>query len=146
MLRTVAGVLVGFIAMFATVIALFGAVDVGMDPERLLEPGVYAPGLLVCVLGCGIGLLGAVVGGIVARKLGATRTAVLVLTLIVIALGGTKAVGSLSQQPRQPEARPAGEFDLVKRMKMVEPTWVAMANPVIGAVGLLLGGRAWRRV
>jgi hypothetical protein len=145
MLRTVAGVLVGYIATAVLVAVGLVASAFALGPDVVLEPGLYAPSLLYCAVGLGISFIGALLGGFVARKLGGTRTAVLVLALIVVGFGGAMAAGNLGKPAPEPAPRSPGEHDPIKLQSVREPAWLALSQPFVGAVGLLVGGRAWRR-
>jgi hypothetical protein len=145
MLRTLAGVLVGYITLAIAVIAGMLGLAAAIGRDNTLEPGRYAPSTSFCVLSLAVSFAAALLGGWVARKLGGTRTAVLILALLVAVLGGGMAAKNLSQPRAEPEPRAENEADSAKLMAMREPEWLVLTNPVLGAFGLLLGGRALRR-
>lgn len=86
-----------------------------------------------------ITVLGAIFGGWLCAKIGRGRKPAMVLAAIVLVLGGTMAFFTLQKpfpaDPRDPSMT-------VKQIMEIgrEPTWLAIFNPIGGAVGVLIGG------
>jgi len=58
---------------------------------------------------------------------------------VIVAVGILSLMAALGKEPPGPRTTDVGMFDAMS--KAVMPFWVAALNPLIGLVGVLLGGR-----
>ncbi len=159
MIRGILAVIVGFIVMVVWVI---GTTLAGMATltDLVLDESTREASLTWCLIQIGLGLVGGVIGGFLAAAIGAgpKKTPVKVLAGLVLVLGmGQAAMMTFGLMP-QPEPssevlfnEPAGEsspewLDKLKAISEAEqPTWFSFTIPVVGLVGVLLGGKLKRK-
>jgi hypothetical protein len=85
-----------------------------------------------------VGILAAIIGGwvcaLIARSFGAAK----VLALVVIVLGLALAIPTfIENPPTEPRTADVSSSDAMMRAQT--PQWIAVVNPVIGAIGVLIG-------
>jgi hypothetical protein len=145
MIRAIGSVVVGYVAMFATIFLTFSGLYLLLGQDLSFRPGSYEPSALWTaasfVLGAGAAVLGGVVCGWVARS--ATPPKVLAGVVLVIGLLSAIPVLTAASAPAQARTGEVGNLDAMTRAK--QPAWVAVANPFVGLAGVLLGGRLRRR-
>lgn len=141
MLRTIFGVILGYITMAVLVFVTFTAIYLAIGADKAFEPGTYDPSVLWIVImfavGLGAGIAGGYVSATVARQMWAPK----VLALLVLVLGLLFALPAALATKDKPNTR-AGDvsnFDAMQEART--PTWVALLNPVVGVAGVLLGAR-----
>ena len=144
MLRTLGGVVGGYIAMVIVIIALFTLAYSIMGPDRAFLPGSYTVSSSWIILSIVVSLLAAIIGGIVAASIGKGTRAPLVLAVLVLVISGIMAA-------YEEMKRPGGELTEVIRDSNVsytdvmqygrQPAWIVFLNPVIGFAGVLVGAR-----
>lgn len=139
MIRSVIAVIASYIAMAIVVLALFSGMWFGLGPDRLLKPGSYQGSIVITILAPSITIIAGLFGGWMCAKIARGTKPVLVLAGIVVVLGGLLAAFTL-QKPYPADPRPEGMT--VQQIMEIgrEPTWFAIANPIIGAAAILLGG------
>jgi uncharacterized membrane protein YfcA len=111
--------------------------------ERAFEPGSYRPSLAWCLTMAVLGLPPALLGGWLCARVAASAKAVIALAILVVVLGLLMAVPTLSS-PQNTSPRPANVPNMEAMMKAQTPPWIAFLNPVIGVVGVMVGGRSRR--
>jgi hypothetical protein len=141
MLRVILSVVVGYVVMAGMVMGLFSIAYLSMGTERAFKPGTYDVSMLWCLLSLVLGFGAAIVGGLVAgfiarRPSGPTSLAILILVLGVLFAIPVVLVPADDLPPRDGDV---SNFDAMQQAR--QPAWVALLNPVVGAVGVLLGGR-----
>jgi hypothetical protein len=142
MLRAIVAVVVGYVVMFALVFASLTAAYLGMGADRAFKSGSYEVSGLWMVVSFVLSFLAAVGGGFVCGWIARRRTPVMVLAGLVLVLGlAMTAVGALAPTEGRPTTR-SGDVSNMDAMKDARtPTWICLLNPLIGAAGVLLGGR-----
>ena len=144
MLRTVLGVLAGYLVM--SVISLLGLAIlwVVFGAEAAFREGTTVASGLWAGANCAIGLAAAVVGGLVAAAIGRhpTRLPVKVLAGLVLVLGLILAFFQLGGEPFPlPEGKTVAELTFIEAGAVaVSPTWYNFAIPLIGSLGVMIGG------
>lgn len=151
-LRIAAGVVVGYVAMGALVLASTGVAWLILGAEAAFRTGSQVASAPWSALMCLFGFAAAAVGGCLAAAVGRqeTRTPEQVLAGLVLALGFASA---LMQLGAEPPPLPAGQTTAQLTWSeagraAVSPTWYNFSIPCIGAAGVLLGpalGARWRR-
>ncbi len=139
MLRSILSVIVSYIAMFIFIVVTFMGLWFGMGVDGLLQPGSYKGNMLLCIAVPCITIIAGILGGRLCFKIARGRKPVMVLAGIVFVLGAITAYFTL-QKPELTGTRPAGMKVQELMEKGREPTWVAVSNPIIGALGVLVGG------
>lgn len=142
-MRTVAGVVVGYLVMTIVVFASFMGLYAVLGPERSFLPERYDPSPVWITASILLGFLAAMLGGYVAYAVGRTVTAPRALAGFVLILGLVLAIPSLrpaAEDPR-PDVR-VGDVPALQAMSNARmPAWLALLNPVLGFAGALYGGR-----
>lgn len=148
MLRSIGSAVVGYIAIFLVVfVSLTGAyLLVGVD--RAFRPGVYDVSALWVVISIAVGIGAALVGGWVSRKVAGQVLGPRLLAGLVFVLGLAMAVPALtagggSDAGSEPVAERTSEVGPMEAMQQAKSPLVAvLLNPLIGMVGVLVGGGA----
>lgn len=144
MFRKILAVVVGLIVMMVIVSAGFTAGVFGLGLDWILEPGRYEATLRWSLIAMVIGLVAAVAGGLVCALVSRSSGAPKVLAACVLVLGVVSAITTIASPRPEAGPRPAGELMADTLKKLEEPKWVAIANPVVGFVGVVVGARMGR--
>jgi uncharacterized membrane protein len=139
MLRSTAAVVFSYIAMAIIVVVAFAGLWLGLGPDRLLEPGTWKGNMILTIGAPAITVVAGLFGGWMCAKIGRDKRSVISLATLVLVLGMIMAYFTL----QKPE--PTGPRDPGLTMEQImekgrEPTWVAISNPILGAVAVLIAG------
>lgn len=134
------GVVVGYVAIVAIIFLSFSALYLVIGAEGAYQPGSYQVSMLWILASAILGLIAAVIGGFLCKKISGSRGAVQVFAGIVLVLGLIMGiVQAVSPAPAE-EARPAEVSNMEAMQKSQQPLWVAFMNPFLGAIGIIIGG------
>lgn len=141
---SLAGAIAGYIVMAIFIIATFAAAFPILGIDRFFAPGTYEASTSWIVLSLVLGLTGAVLGGWVAGYISPKAHAVPTLAALVLVFGLFSAQAAQNEDiprggPRGPNATMS---DVMANAR--QPTWITFLNPLLGAVGVLIGGRRKR--
>lgn len=139
MLKNILGVIIGYAVMFVFIMVTFGAAYFALGTDGAFQPGTYDVTFLWVVIMIILGFIAAVVGGVVCKAISKNQNAVLALVAVVIVLGIISAIPSLSHEAGAP--RPADVDSMTAMQNAQQPVWFAFLNPLIGAAGVMVGGR-----
>lgn len=140
MVRFLGSIVVGYVVMAATVIALFAAAHPLLGVERLFEPGTYEAARGWILLSFAISLLAAMTGGAVCARLAPATSAPIWLAAIVLVLGGLMAIPLVAgASSSRGGVRAPGSTMTDAMAQAQQPKWVALLNPLVGALGVLMG-------
>jgi hypothetical protein len=143
-LRPVLAVVVGYLVMVIFVTALTVGLALALGTEGVYESGTFHIKPAVSIAAIPIGLVNGMLGGFVCSLIARTRTPVIVLMCLVILLGVGEAVVRMQKPDPGPRAASLSFAEVTFHAN--PPTWFAFAHPLVGAVGILLGGRrAWSK-
>ena len=143
--RAIVSVVVGYVVMFAAIFLLFSGLYLLLGQTLSFRPDSYEPSALWTAVSFALGIVAAVLGGHVCARLARTATPPKVLAGVVLVIGLLSAVPVLMAAATPAEARTGAAGNLDAMMKAKQPTWVALANPFVGFVGVLLGARLRRK-
>jgi uncharacterized membrane protein YfcA len=111
-----------------------------LGPDLAFKPDTFEPSTLWLVVCFAFSLLAAVAGGFVCSRIsgpGATK----VLAGLVLVLGILMALPALNTAAdTRPTVRLPDTPSLTAMQNQRQPPWAAMSFPLIGAVGVLIGG------
>lgn len=145
MFRSILAAISGYIVMFLIVMLGFAACWLGLGSEFAFEENTTTASLGLTLCSLVSGLFAAIVGGRVAAMIGGRygKRAVNVLAGMILVLGALSAIG---QSFVEPTPLPAGvsvsDLEFVDAgTYAVSPPWYHYAIPVVGIVGVLIGGR-----
>jgi Co/Zn/Cd efflux system component len=139
MLRSVLGIIVGYAALSLFFFAAFSCVYFTLGVERIFQSDSYEVSTLWLTLSAAIGLGGAILGGYVCAAISRSkRTCELFAAIVLIIL-----VAFCIPKIRDPNPHVrAGDVSFMDSMRLTQmPLWMHVLNPVLGAVGVLLGAR-----
>ncbi len=142
MWRNTGAVIVGYMVMFAVVFVTFSIAFLILGTNGAVVEGSYDVTVLWLLVSFVLGLMAAVAGGIVCAAVAKGPKTPLALAGLVLVLGLLMAVPVLTaSDDDQPKTREAdvGTFDAMQQAK--QPVWVALANPFVGFIGVVIGAR-----
>lgn len=139
MLRSIAGVIVGYAVISLFFLATFTGVYFALGVERIFQSDSYEVSTFWLVLSAAISLLGSALGGYVCAAISRSkRTCELFAAIVLIIL-------VLFCIPKMRDPNPhvrAGDVPYLDAMRLTQmPFWMHVLNPILGAVGVLLGAR-----
>lgn len=142
MLRIIGGVVLGYVSMAAVVFAGLTGAYLALGADRAFQSGLYDVSAVWVAISLVVGLGAALLGGWVARRVSRTARGPWLLAGLIVVLGAGLAVAALLGEPAATGARTGalGPFDAMQQA--TTPIWVMLLNPVVGAIGALVGGGA----
>jgi MFS family permease len=138
--RNILAIVAGYIVMFAIVMATLSGAYMAMGADRAFKAGTYGVTGLWIAVSVVMSFVAAMVGGTIAARVGRGTRAASLLAVVVVILGVILAIPSLDA-PEPGEPRTGNVSNVAAMMNAQQPPFVSFLNPVIGAVGVLLGGR-----
>lgn len=138
-LRTVAGVVVGYLFMAILAIACTLGVWASLGVDGLLQPGTFR-GNITFNLSTGlIAAITSVGGGWVCRKLGNSTAAPKALAGLIFVIAMSVSIAELGKSDPRPRAPGATVIETLAQDNVQTPTWLALLYPAIGTLGVLAG-------
>lgn len=138
--RAILAVIVGYIVMAAMVFGLFTGAYLLLGADGAFKPNSWEVSTTWLAASFVLGLIAAVMGGLVCSAIARRTGPVLGLIIVVLVLGAVSALMQLSKEAPQGD-RPStlSNFEAMTHARM--PMSSAILNPLIGAAGVFLGGR-----
>ena len=140
MLKSIVGVIVGYVAMFSVAFAAYSAAYLGLGTERVFEPGTYALSSMWIGLVIAITLIAGLIAGLTCAAISKNRTAGLVLALIVFVLSLVFELPNIMKD-HTPVARTGDVSNLEVMEKGQAPAWLCILIPFLGGAAVLMGTR-----
>lgn len=137
--KNIGAAVLGWVAMFAGVFVLMSVFWMVLGADGAFRAGSWDVSVGWSLGSVVIGLLAAVIGGFVCAKVSADVWGVRFLIGLVLVLGVILALPDASAAAPSPRPDDIGMFEAI--MSAQQPGWLAWLNPVLGAVGALLGAR-----
>lgn len=146
MARTIVGIIVGYITMFLLVFLVFTCVFLLMGTEWSFKPNSFDASnqwiAMSLIANLAIGIIGGLVCALIARG----GKAPLILAVVVFVLGLLLAIPAVIAHNAGANLVRTGSTTQMEAMqKAREPIWVPFTFPIIGAVGVLIGGKLKKR-
>ena len=141
MLRIIGSVILGYAVMAALVFATFTLAYFAMGADKAFQPGTYDVTPLWLAVSFVLSLIAAVFGGKVCASVGRKSSAVNGLVGLVLILGLLSAVPAFTTSSSV-IVRAGDVPNLEAMMNAKEPAWFALLLPVIGVVGVKIGGKS----
>ena len=146
MLRSALAVIVGYIVMFVLQVAAFMTIYTLMGANWSFRPASYEASTRWTVMQFGVILVTAIIAGLICAAIARGGKATLALAAVVLVLGLALACASTAWRPSDTHEIRTGNVPNMEAMsKARHPAWVIFLGPVIGAVGVLIGGKLKRR-
>jgi len=141
MLKIIGGVILGYLAMALVVFISLTVAYLSMGADRAFKPGVYEVTMLWLTVMFVVSIVAAIVGGKVCALIAKNVKATFALAGLVLILGLLSAIPSFTSAGSESKARTGDVPNTEAMMSAKQPAWVALLMPVIGVVGVMLGGR-----
>ena len=145
MARSIIGVIVGYIVMFILQVAAFMTIYTIVGPDWSFEPGSYQASTRWTVMQFTVILVTSIIAGLVCAIIAKGGKAPLVLAGVVLLLGLALGALAITMRPADTHEVRTGNVPNMEAMsKARHPMWVVFLGPVIGAVGIAIGGKLKR--
>lgn len=142
MLRSILAAIVGYVALVAVVLAGVATAWMALGGAGAFAGEGPAPSTPWIVLNLLSGLIAAVIGGLVARRIGRSQSAVRILVGLVLVLGLLSALFADGPDDKEPIDKPVAELGFFEAGQYAaQPTWYNWVVPLVGAAGVIFGGR-----
>jgi magnesium-transporting ATPase (P-type) len=146
MVRSVLAVIVAYILMFILQVAVFMTIYTLMGADWSFKPASYQASTRWTLMQFAVVLVTCIIAGLICAVIAKGGKAPLVLAAVVLVLGLGLALLSTAMRPADTnEVRTGNVPNMVAMSKARHPGWVVFLGPVIGAVGVLIGGKLRRR-
>ena len=146
MLRSALGVIVGYIVMFILQVVAFMTIYSLMGANWSFKPESYEASTRWTVMQFVVILVTTIIAGLICAIIARGGKAQLALAAVVLVLGLALAAASTAFRPADTHEVRTGNVPNMEAMsKARHPSWVMFLGPVIGAVGVLIGGKLKRR-
>ncbi len=140
--RIVGGVIAGYVTMFVGVFILFSLAWMVLGADGAFHAGSWDVSAAWIGLSIVIGFLAAVAGGYLCALIARNPRGPQSLVVVVVVLGLLMALPVLfGAGTDAPAVRPAavGMFEAMQYAQ--QPGWTAVLNPLLGALGVVIGAR-----
>ena len=145
-MRSALGVIVGYILMFILQVAAFMTIYTVMGANWSFKPASYQASTRWTVMQFVVVFVTAAIAGLVCAIIARGGKATLVLAAVVLVLGFALGVASTTMRPADTHEARTGDVANMEAMgKARHPMWVVFLGPVIGALGVVAGGKLKRR-
>jgi hypothetical protein len=144
-MRIALGVIAGYLVTACAVFLLFTLAYLLLGADGSFRSGTYEVSTTWIVVSFVLSLLAAIAGGMVSRMIGRSHLAPLILAVAVVLIGIILAVPVLRGTDSRPVLRTGEVGNLEAMQNARQPASVALLNPLVGAIGVFIGGRLRRR-
>ncbi|MGD8700219.1 MAG: hypothetical protein PVJ43_13065 [Gemmatimonadales bacterium] len=141
MVRAIGSVVLGYVVMAVAVFATFSVAYLLLGADGSFKPGTYDVSTLWLVVSIVLSFGAAVLGGFVCAAVAKRSKPPKVLAAIVLVLGLALAMPTLTGGDGDPMPRPDDVDNVEAMQNAVQPLWITLLNPLIGAAGVLVGAR-----
>ncbi|MCH7878474.1 MAG: hypothetical protein IH914_04055 [candidate division Zixibacteria bacterium] len=140
--KKILAVIIGYVVMVAFIFITFTVAYLAMGADGAFNPGVYDVSTLWIAITIVLGIVAAILGGLVCVMIAKTQQAAKILAGLVLALGLAVAIPvAMGPDEDTPDVR-SGDVAVMESMKVArQPIWVAFLNPFIGVMGVMIGAR-----
>lgn len=142
MLKVIGSAVAGYVVMFISVMILMTLSWFILGADGAFKPGVWEVTGLWLFLMIASAAIAAVAGGYTASAISSDDRVPKVLIAVVVVMGVLSALPLiLGSVPTPPLPRP-DELPMMEAMTNgIQPLWIALLNPLVGAAGVLAGSR-----
>jgi hypothetical protein len=139
-LKSVLGVIFGYIVMAVFAFATFTSAYLLLGVDRAFEAESYTVSTLWMVLMIAVAIIGGILGGLTCAATSKSKVACMAFAIILLALGLIVAIPAAMKE-RPATARPSDVPNLQAMQMAQTPTWLLLLNPVLGATSVVVGAR-----
>jgi hypothetical protein len=140
MLKSILGVVVGYLVMAFVAFAAYTAAYLGLGTDRVFEADTFALSGMWIGLMIAITFIAGLIGGLTCAAISKSRTTGLVFALIVFVLSLVFAVPNIMKD-HTPVARTGDVSNLEAMQKAQPPAWLCVLNPFLAGAAVLMGTR-----
>jgi ABC-type xylose transport system permease subunit len=145
MIRGILAVIIGYVAFSAVMMGAFSGAYAVLQADGSFEAGNWKVSTTwIGVLLAGY-LIAALFGGWIASKIAAGPGGVKALAVILFLVGMAVAVMEMTVEKEDPGPRTADVSNMDAMMNAQQPLWVIFLTPVIGLIGVSIGGRGAKK-
>ncbi len=139
--RVIGSVILGYIAMFMAVFVGMSAAWAALGPGGSFKPGSWDVSFVWVLVTVCVGFAAAVVGGLTSAAIAKDARGPKALAVVVVLLGLAFAIPVLTTAVNVAElgVRPETVPMMEAMTKAQSPKWLALLNPLLGAVGVMIG-------
>src|SRR5215813_11766550 len=146
MARSIIAVIAGYVAMFVLVFVTFTCVFLLMGTEWSFKPNSFEASNRWIAMSLVANLVIGIIGGFICALIARGSKAPIALAIVVFALGMLLAIPSMmAHKAGAGEVRTGNVSQMEAMTKANEPLWVPFTFPIIGAIGVLIGGKLKRQ-
>jgi hypothetical protein len=142
--RSILAVVLSYIVLFIVLFCVLTVAYLAMGPDGAFRPGSFRPSMVWSVIEIVVGLGAAVLAGWICIAIARRQGAVTALVVVILVIGALSAIPVFMAAGAPEGVREGGLSNMQAMMQARQPVWMAIVNPVIGAVGVLLGSRLKR--
>ena len=139
--KVIGGAVAGYVVMFVTVFLLMTLGWTALGAGGSFQPGSWETSRVWVAVTLAVDILAALGGGYVAMLIAKRPLGPQILAGLVVVLGLLMSIPMFTADPSALGPRP----DVVSMMdamnKAQQPLWLVIANPILGGVFALVGGR-----
>jgi|ERR1043166_5781646 FtsH-binding integral membrane protein len=140
MVKSIVGVIVGYIAVTLFAFAVCTCAYLGLGVERVFEPESYDVSTIWIVIMIGVALVGGVLGGLICAAISKSKGACMAFAIVILVVGIIAAVVTgMKEHPTTPRSGDVSNLEAMTKAQT--PAWLCYVNPALGAVGVMLGAR-----
>lgn len=140
--KIIGSVLAGYVIMFAAVFALMTGAWFALGAGGAFEAGTWNVSGAWMLTSVAVGLVAAILGGYGCAAIARDRRGPVWLSVLVLVLGVLFAIPALTGAGAGvAEPRPEIVSMVDAMSNAVQPGWLALLNPVLGVVGVMIGAR-----
>jgi hypothetical protein len=145
-MRSAIGVIVGYILMFVLQVAAFMTIYTVMGANWSFKPASYQASTRWTVMQFVVIFVTAAIAGLACAIIARGGKATLLLAAVVLVIGFALGVLGTAMRPADTHEVRTGDVANMEAMsKARHPMWVVFLGPVIGALGVVVGGKLKRR-
>lgn len=144
-MRAVGAVVAGYLVMLILVVGLMTGLYLTLGPDGAFASGSYEPSTVWLIASTLLSITAALAGGFVCAVIAGRGGAPKALAIVVLVIGVLTAALVMNpvSDPR-PTVRTPSTPTMEAMMNARQPDWVSWTNPLIGAIGVLVGA-SWRK-
>jgi undecaprenyl pyrophosphate phosphatase UppP len=132
--------------MFALVFVAFTCAYLLMGADNAFKPRTYQASNRWMAMSFVVNIVIAIIAGFICAVIAKGGRAPVALAVVVFVLGLLLAIPSIMAQKDKPDMVRIGNVSNMEAMQRAkEPVWFPFAFPIVGAIGVLIGGKLKRR-
>ncbi|MDX2065375.1 MAG: hypothetical protein SFX74_06500 [Fimbriimonadaceae bacterium] len=135
-MKTLVGVILGYLVMFVTLFVLLSALYAALGPDGVFLPKSYTPSAGWIIFMQVGQMVAALAAGYVAYKLGGLKSGIWLASLVLI-FGVASVLVTLGQPAAEAREGQVAVFDAMAKART--PAWASLLQVAIGVVSVLFG-------